>query len=130
MKLTAYQDQIGIWTIGVGHVSPDVVEGVVWSPEKAKAALESDLARFEAAVGEVGATLNQFQWDALVSFAFNVGVAAFLESTMKKLLDEGNFIAAASQFDRWVRGGGDVLPVLVGRRAREKKLFLLGDYGF
>lgn len=68
--------------------------------------------------------LNQNQFDALVSFEFNIGYGAFNSSTLLKLLNQGKYIDAANQFERWVYANKKVLPGLVKRRAAEKELFI------
>jgi lysozyme len=98
----AYLDSVGVPTIGVGHTGPEVHMGLSWTDEQVMEALKADLARFEAAVNSgvrIGLTQNQF--DALVSFAFNVGVGAFTSSTMLRLINANLLQEAASQFDRW-----------------------------
>ncbi|MDU6101543.1 MAG: lysozyme, partial [Acinetobacter sp.] len=71
---------------------------------------------------KVKVTQNQF--DALASFVYNVGETAFVKSTMLAVLNQGNYIAAANQFDRWIFDNGKRINGLVNRRAAEKKLFL------
>lgn len=126
--LKTYKCQAGVPTIGVGHTGPDVKDGMVITKERAMEMLSADLQRFETCVGATVPTPTQCQFDALVSFAFNVGCAAFKSSTLVQLLRDGKISEAAEQFARWNKGGGKVLPVLVGRRAREKRLFLEGRY--
>ncbi len=70
--------------------------------------------------------LAQEQFDALISFAFNLGATALAESTLLILVNKGSHKAAAEQFDRWVHAGGKKLYGLVRRRAAEKALFLGG----
>ena len=116
----AYRDTKGIWTIGVGHTGPEVVEGLRWSPQQVDDALRADVSIAEQAIRKnVKVALTQNQYDALCSFIFNVGVGAFTRSTMLKLLNLGNYVGAASQFDRWV------IPVeITSRRMSEKKQFM------
>lgn len=116
----AYRDTKGIWTIGVGHTGPEVHQGLVWTDEQIKAALATDVVTAENCINDhVEVPLSQEQFDALVSFVFNVGVTQFVESTLLKKLNVGDYEGAAKQFDRWV------IPVEVtGRRMSEKKQFL------
>ena len=72
----------------------------------------------------VTAPLNQNQWDALMSFTYNLGAANLESSTLRRLLNAGNYSAAAEQFPRWNKAGGQVLAGLVRRRAAERDLFL------
>jgi len=118
-KTFAYQDTRGIWTIGVGHTGPEVVKGLVWTAKQVTDALRADVATAEKAInGGVKVVLTHNQFDALVSFIFNVGVGAFTRSTMLKLLNQGNYTEAAKQFDRWV------IPIeITSRRMSEKAQF-------
>ena len=86
--------------------------------------LAEDLAPIEIYLSAVFPSLNQNQFDALASFCFNVGLGAFEKSTLFARLKAGDLPGAASQFARWVHGGGKVLPGLVTRRAAERDLFL------
>ncbi|TXH56271.1 MAG: lysozyme [Desulfurellales bacterium] len=130
MVLHTYKDQIGVLTIGVGHTGPDVKEGQVITEDEARSIFRRDVERFENCVrkGVPNLRLEQCQFDALVSFAFNVGCGNFASSTLLKLLNQGKISEAAEQFQRWNKAGGKVLPVLTRRRAREARLFLTGQY--
>lgn len=128
LRLTAYQDQVGVWTIGYGHTA-GVRQGQVLTRDQADEFLVGDLAVAESAVCRlvtVPLTANQF--DALVSFTFNVGVGALTESTLLRELNTSEYQAAADQFDRWVHGERNGVAVelaaLVTRRAEEHALFL------
>lgn len=68
--------------------------------------------------------LTQSQFDALVSFVYNVGVEAFRTSTLLRKLNGADYVGAAAEFKRWKMGGGKVLPGLIRRRKREEELFL------
>jgi lysozyme len=130
--LTAYKDSVGIWTIGVGHTSaagaPKVVQGLKITAAESDAILSRDLGTFEWAVNDaVTIPLNQNEFDALVSLAFNIGAGAFAKSTLVKRLNAGNRKAAADQFLVWNKAGGRVLKGLVTRREAERKQFLLGS---
>lgn len=115
----AYLDSVGVPTIGYGHTGSDVYMGLHWTDEQCKEALEADLVRFENAVNTVTCALLQNEFDALVSFAFNVGTGAFLSSTMKRELDSGtDHDTVALQFDRW-----HIPPEITSRRNGEKAQF-------
>lgn len=117
-KLEAYRDSVGVWTIGVGHTA-GVVEGMTITQEEAMDLLREDLAWSEAAVNMIS-PLEQNQFDALVSFVFNVGQGAFASSTMRRMLVAGEPIeAVAAQFDRW-----SIPPEIISRRMGEKAQFL------
>lgn len=115
----AYKDTKGIWTIGVGHTGPEVVEGLTISDAEIDRLLGEDVQWAEDAVNAVKAPLNQNMFDALVSFVFNIGASAFAKSTMKKLLDLGDYKGAYEQFDRWI-----IPKEITGRRMSEKAQFI------
>lgn len=123
LRLDAYLCPSGVPTIGYGHTG-DVKLGDRITEHQADVILELDLERFEEGVAEVAPSANQNQFSAMVSFAFNVGLKAFVGSALLRAFLAGQLSAAASQFDRWVHGGRKVLPGLVKRRAAEKALFL------
>lgn len=112
------------WTIGYGHTR-GVQKGDTCTEEQATEWLREDLKAAEGAVRHlVDVMLTQNQFDALVSFVFNVGASAFGSSTLLRLLNQWNYEGAADQFKRWNRGASGVLPGLVRRRAAERDLFL------
>lgn len=124
-RLTAYRCPANILTIGYGHTGSDVVTGQKITQEQAEKLLKSDLLVHCNNVSRlVKVPLTQNQFDALVSFEFNVGYAHFASSTMLKLLNQKKYREAAAQFDRWVYANRKVLAGLVKRRAAEKTLFL------
>lgn len=115
----AYKDTVGVWTIGVGHTGPEVHEGLVWTDEQVADALKKDIHRFEICVDmAVKVPLVQHQFDALVSFAFNVGQGAFSSSTLVRKLNEKDYEGAAVQFDRW-----HIPPEITSRRNGEREQF-------
>ena len=118
LKLKAYRDTKGILTIGVGHTGPEVTEGLVWTKEKAHEVFKQDVAWAEDAVNLVKAPLTQNQFDALVSFVFNIGAGAWKRSTMLKMLNAGDYVGATKQFDRWV-----IPKEITSRRMSEKAQF-------
>ncbi len=127
LRLKAYLCPAKVWTIGYGHTGADVKEGLLIGQAQAENLLRNDLQRFENSVNAyVKVKLNQNQFDALVSFAYNVGIEALSKSTLVKFLNQGLFNQAANQFDRWVNANGKPLSGLVARRAKEKALFLRG----
>lgn len=120
----AYLCPANVWTIGYGFTK-GVKKGDTITRGQADARLVHELGDFGDQVEKmVKVPLKQCQFDALVSFAFNVGVGALRDSTLLKLLNAGNYAGAADQFTRWNKAGGKVLPGLVKRRAAEKELFL------
>jgi lysozyme len=123
-RLTAYQDQVGVWTIGYGHTGSEVCAGMTITPEDAQALLARDVSNAAAFVNQiVQVDLTQEEFDALVDFVFNLGVGAFERSTLLRLLNAGEFAAAAAQFALWDRAGGAVVAGLLRRRQAETALF-------
>lgn len=128
LNLEAYQDSVGVWTIGYGHTGPDVSAGMEITQEQATLLLASDIAWAEAVVNRaVKVTITQNHFDAMVDFVFNVGAASFLNSTLLRLLNGGDYGRAADQFLRWNKAGGKVLKGLTKRREAERMMFLLGE---
>lgn len=117
-------------TIGYGHViltNEQFLKAGPISEAAAEAILEDDLQKFERSVSKlVKVDLEQHEFDALVSFTFNVGAAALSRSTLLRLLNEGDREGAAAQFSRWVYANKKELPGLVKRRADEAELFRNG----
>lgn len=126
-KLHAYLDSVSVWTIGVGHTSaagpPTVSRGLTITQAQCDEILSRDLATFEAVVNAVGADLNQHEFDACVSLAFNIGAGAFAKSTVARKLKEGDHKNAADAFLSWSRAGDDPNALLTRRKA-ERLQFL------
>ena len=127
-KLSGYADTRGIPTIGVGHTGDvngkPVTVGMKITAEQSSALLKSDLAWVEGTIKSyVKSPLTQNQYDALCSFIFNIGGAAFKGSTMLKLLNLANYQGAADEFPKWKKSGNDP-DILLPRRQRERALFL------
>lgn len=113
------------WTIGWGHTGPEVVKGLRWTQQQADDAFRCDLKRFESGVGSlVTVPLTQGQFDALVSFAYNVGLASLKSSTLLRMLNAGDYQGAAGQFKRWNKNDGKVMRGLSRRRAAEQCLYV------
>ena len=128
-RLVAYDDGVGVWTIGFGTtIYPNgikVKKGDTCTEAQAKSYMAHDLKKFEQAVnGAVNIPLNQNQFDALVSLAYNIGTGAFNKSTLVKKLNAGDIRGAADQFDVWVNAGGKRMQGLVNRRTKETEVFL------
>lgn len=125
-RLEAYKCAAGVWTIGVGHTGPYVVEGLRISDVQAEEFLKQDLKIFEDAVTtHVKVPLNNNQFDALVCFVFNVGRNAFFSSSLLKLLNDGaDKRIVAAEFQRWNKVDGKMIEGLTRRRRAESDLFL------
>lgn len=134
-RLKPYQDQAGVWTVGIGHtkgvthLSPDITK------EQEEEFLREDLLWVEKALKDyVKVDLFQWQYDALVSFVFNVGSPAFKNSTLLRKLNDFDKIGASEQFLIWnkirhpVTGALVINNGLINRRKFEKDLFILGIY--
>ncbi|MCM5558475.1 lysozyme [Pleomorphomonas sp. JP5] len=132
LRLRSYQDSAGVWTIGYGHTSDSafrVGHGLSITEAKATELLRHDLGEAEQAVdGAVKVPLNDSQFGALVSFAFNVGNAAFLKSTLLRKLNAGAYEAVPSELAKWNKAGGKVVQGLVNRRAAEAGLWSTGAF--
>ena len=126
--LKAYKCPSGVWTIGYGHTN-GVKSGMKITKAQALNYLKQDLNVFEKDVTNyVKVTLNQNQFDALVSFSFNCGAGALKTSTLLKKLNSSDYNGAANEFLKWNKSNGKVLNGLVRRRQEEKELFLKTNY--
>ena len=125
-RLTAYPDP-GTgghpWTIGVGHTGADVRPGLTITDARANELLRADVARFESAVNRLAPVTTQAQFDALVSFAFNVGDGALSGSTLLKRHNAGVYSDAAAEFGKWDKAGGRRMAGLTRRRSAEAALY-------
>ncbi|EOC1259856.1 lysozyme [Cronobacter sakazakii] len=129
LRLTAYQDSVGVWTIGYGWTQPvdgkPIRLGMTIKEETAERLLRTGLVGYESDVSKlVKVTLTQGQFDALVSFAYNLGARALSNSTLMQKLNSGDYAGAADEFPRWNKAGGKILPGLTRRREAERALFL------
>jgi lysozyme len=129
LRLHAYRDVKGVWTIGYGHTG-DVHEGRVITAHQAEALLEVDLDRVERDIETLFPGANQNQFDALVSLGFNVGTKStpdrpgLPESRLRHKFLASDHRGAADEFPHWCHAGGEVIQDLVHRRADERQLFL------
>jgi lysozyme len=133
LRLKAYQDIVGKWTIGYGHLINPTVEDYLMdrdiSEPLAERILKLDLVDAENCVlKNVKVPLDQCQFDALVDFVFNLGCGALERSTLLILLNQGRYSSAAEQFVRWNKAGGKEVAGLTKRREAERKLFTEGEY--
>ncbi|WP_414456795.1 lysozyme [Enterobacter kobei] len=128
-KLTAYQDSVGVWTIGYGWTQPvdgkPIRAGMTIKQETAERLLKTGLVSYESDVSRlVKVGLTQGQFDALVSFTYNLGARSLSTSTLLRKLNSGDYAGAADEFLRWNKAGGKVLNGLTRRREAERALFL------
>ena len=123
LRLKAYLCPAKVWTIGYGSTGPHVKPDMEITETQAEQLLRDDLARFEKAVSDAAPKATQDQFDAMVSLAFNIGIAGFMKSSVLRLHNLGKFQAAADSFALWNKGGGRVLPGLVRRRDDEAHLY-------
>lgn len=133
LKYTGYLDSVGVPTVCYGHTRTAQV-GKTFTSEQCDKLLQEDLNEFSTTVNRyVTAPLSQPQFDSLVSFCYNVGSYACRTSTMFRLINDGDYLGGAAQFDRWYRAGGRDCRVRANncygvwsRRQAEKNLFLSG----
>lgn len=122
-RQVAYQDSVGVWTIGYGHTK-DVYEGQLAIKKTIERWLQEDLEEFEGYVNKlVKVELNQNQFDALVAWTYNLGPGSLKESTMLRKLNYGDYESVPDEMRRWNKAGGEVLEGLVRRRDAEANLF-------
>lgn len=132
LRLQAYVDPVGVWTLGWGHTA-NVSSGTNITVAEAEAFLTADLSECEEDVETlIDVTLDDGQLSALTSFVFNLGPGRLKTSTLRKKLNDGDVDGAANEFPRWVYGTVDgvktKLPGLVRRRDAEKRMFLTGEF--
>lgn len=129
LRLDAYRDAVGVWTIGYGHTSvagaPEVRAGLRISEADAHEILARDVDEFARGVrNAVTVELSEQQFSALVSFAYNVGLGGFKRSSVLTAVNARDFEAVPRRLNLWAKAGGRVLPGLVRRRAAEGALFM------
>lgn len=124
----AYQDSVGVWTIGYGTTRIDgqpVKQGMTITQDQALQLVQQEVNKLWFQIESIlKVKINDNQMNALVDFAYNLGFDSLRNSTLMRLVNESKFDEAANQFPRWVYAGGKVLPGLVRRREAESQLFL------
>ena len=126
LRLEAYMCPAGVWTIGYGHTK-GVYKGMRISKEEAEMFLRQDVELIELQVVNTVGKLSDCKIAALVSFAYNVGVAAFRRSTLcRKVKANSDDASIRAEFGKWVYAGSKKLPGLVKRRAEEAEMYFGG----
>lgn len=124
LRLEAYQDSGGVWTIGYGHTGSDVGPGRCVTALEAEALLRADLRdAIDCVNGAVQVPLEQNQFDALVDFCFNAGRGSFRRSSLLAKVNAKDLEGAAGQFGLWVNVNGRPVTGLVRRRTAEAAMF-------
>ena len=129
-KLTAYQDIVGVWTIGYGTTAAaglgiTPAKGMTITQERAEELLRQGVEEFAVKVDAlITSPVNQNERGAIISLAYNVGTGALSKSTVLRELNAGNKDKAAAAFKMWNKAGGKVVQGLVNRRNAEITLFL------
>lgn len=142
VRLKPYRCPAGLWTIGVGSVlypeqhaqtlkeraqfclKPEHFRN--FTEDEVDELFRKDIRRFERGVRRlITYPINQHQFDALVSFAFNLGLGALQRSTLRRKINRGDLVGAQEEFPKWRRAGGKILQGLVRRRAAEAAMFSL-----
>lgn len=122
-RLIAYQDSVGVWTLGYGHTL-DINEGDTCTQEQAELWLQDDIQRVVRQINkDVRWTLSQGEFDALVDFGFNLGVHALEGSTLWSYIQSGEHDKAAEEFPKWHHAGGKDVAGLLKRRLVEQETF-------
>ena len=122
-ELKSYQDSVGVWTIGYGHTK-GVKPNMEITKEEAEKMLKEELPEYEGYVEKcVEVPLSQNEFDALVCWVYNLGPTNLLQSTLLKVLNQGQKEKVPEQIKRWNKAGGIVLNGLVRRREAEALLF-------
>lgn len=123
LELEAYKCAAGVWTIGYGHIK-DVKEGDVITKAEADEMLVHEIEEYENYVNTaVNVPLSQNQFDAIVSWVFNLGNGNLRASTMLKVINSGDHAGVPAQIKRWNKAGGKVLEGLIRRREAEALLY-------
>lgn len=122
-KLVAYPDIVGVWTCGWGHTGSDVWPGLIWTQAEADMHLTLDIQDAEHALLRYSPALYLMGTvTALVSFIFNLGIAAYRTSTLCKFVNAGNWGMAKLEIVKWDHAGGREIPGLLARRQAEAQL--------
>lgn len=125
-RLVAYLCPARVWTIGWGATGPDVKQGVVWSQEQADARLEHDLGVYLSGSARLCPLVSDERLGAIADFAYNLGLTRLSGSTLRRLINAGQYDDAAEEIKKWVWAGGRKLPGLILRRSAESEIIRKG----
>lgn len=125
LRLNAYQDVAGVWTIGYGHTGPEVVKGLAWGRQQAEDALLLDIQTAEWAAGRLSPTLvpHIYKLAAITDFVYNLGADKYAHSTLHCRVDTNQWAFVPTELRRWVYAGGIVCTGLKARRETEITLW-------
>ena len=123
-RLLAYLCPARVWTIGWGSTGPGITKGVRWTQVEANLRLEKDAEGYAMAVMKISPKLGSYPllWAAIADFAYNLGIARYAGSTLRKRVDAMDWQGITTELPKWVYGGGQKLPGLILRRAAEVDL--------
>jgi lysozyme len=122
-ELKAYQDSVGVWTIGYGHTK-EVKEGDQINKDEAEHLLAEEMPEYEGYINDmVEVPLNQNQFDSLVCWVYNLGPTNLRNSTLLTVLNQERYDDVPREIKRWNKAGGEVLKGLIRRREAEALLF-------
>ncbi len=125
LSLKAYKCPAGVLTIGYGHTGKDVFKEQKITEKEAENLLIKDLIIHANNVNNlINVPLTQNQFDAIISFEYNIGINAFKNSTLLKLLNKKRYLEASNEFDKWIYCNKMKSKGLINRRKKEKELFL------
>ena len=128
LRLEAYQDSVGVWTIGYGHTK-GVTPSMKITESQANNLLRTELIEYQNYINSmVNVSLDQCQFDALVCWVYNLGPTNLSNSTLLTLLNQGVKLQIPKQIRRWNKAGGRVLKGLVRRREAEALMFAGKDW--
>lgn len=128
VRYAPYRDVAGVLTVCYGHTGPDIKPGKKYSESECSALLQKDLVPFHRSVERsVKVPANEYQKAALITFSYNVGVAAFERSAVLRHLNAGNYQAACDGLRQWIYAGGKKWKGLINRREVEHEVCMWGQ---
>lgn len=125
--VVAYWDKYGrCWTVGFGSTGPDIKKGTTWTRDHAVLRLQQGWDKAQSGVLRASPILSAYpnMLDAITDFAYNCGVGAYQMSTLRRYINAQRWLDGSNELPKWNHAGGQVVPGLTIRRARERDLFL------